>query len=114
MAANVPAEILMDADEMGDAALAGLDNGETVTIPLPPDMADWKADETERRNMAPRLSLSSPAARHGVSAYSRKLRFPPQVLWTRLCGPPGLEFAVAGKKLASIGEEASENQCRAS
>ena len=31
----------MDADEMVDAALAGLDIGEVVTIPSLPDMAEW-------------------------------------------------------------------------
>ena len=39
--AAMPADRLMDVDEMVDAALAGLDMGEAVTIPSLPDMADW-------------------------------------------------------------------------
>ena len=58
-----------DAEEMVDAALAGLDRGETVTIPSLPDVADWKAYETARQKLFPNLSLSSPAARyHATSA----------------------------------------------
>src|SRR4029077_14245751 len=37
---NVPSEILMDVDDLVDAALAGLDLGEPVTIPSLPDAAD--------------------------------------------------------------------------
>jgi len=58
----------MDADEMVDAALAGLDRGETVTIPSLPDIADWEAYEAARQNIIPKLSLSSPAARYRVTA----------------------------------------------
>jgi short-subunit dehydrogenase len=54
---------------MVDAALAGLDRGETLTIPSLPDVADWKAYETARQKLFPNLSLSSPAARyHATSA----------------------------------------------
>ncbi len=42
--ATLPEGIVMDADEMVDAALAGLDRGESVTIPSLPDMADWEAN----------------------------------------------------------------------
>ena len=35
----------MPVDELVDAALAGLDQGETVTIPSLPDTADWDALE---------------------------------------------------------------------
>jgi uncharacterized protein len=37
------ARILMDVEDMVDAALAGLDRGESVTIPSLPDVADWEA-----------------------------------------------------------------------
>ena len=54
---------------MVNAALAGLDRGETVTIPSLPDVADWKAYETARQKLFPNLSLSSPAAGyHATSA----------------------------------------------
>ena len=39
--AGMPADRLMDADEMVDAALAGLDMGEAVTIPSLPDLNEW-------------------------------------------------------------------------
>jgi short-subunit dehydrogenase len=58
----------MDVDEMGDAALVGLDRGERVTIPSLPDIADWEAYEAARQKMIPKLSLSSPAARYGANA----------------------------------------------
>ena len=63
--ASLPPSILMDADDMVDAALAGLDRGESVTIPSLPDVADWEAYEAARQKMIPRLSLSAPAARYG-------------------------------------------------
>lgn len=61
---GVPAEITMRADDMVDAALAGLDLGETVTIPALPDMADWTAYEAARETLVPNLSRSAPAARY--------------------------------------------------
>jgi short-subunit dehydrogenase len=53
-------------DDMVDAALAGLDRGETVTIPSLPDIAQWEAYEAARQKMIPNLSLSLPAARYGI------------------------------------------------
>jgi len=53
---RLPGEIVMQADEMVDAALAGLDQGELITIPSLPDMADWDAYETARQNLIPKLS----------------------------------------------------------
>jgi len=63
---NVPAAILMSAEDMVDAALAGLDQGELVTIPSLPDAADWAAFEAARQALAPNLSRTEPAARYGV------------------------------------------------
>lgn len=60
----LPAEIVMDADEMVDAALAGLDQGELVTIPSLPDIIDWKRFEDARGALAPNLSLQHAAARY--------------------------------------------------
>ena len=62
---SLPPEMLMEVDKMVDAALAGLDHGETVTIPSLPDMADWDAFEAARLNLGPNLSRSFPAARYG-------------------------------------------------
>jgi uncharacterized protein len=66
--ASLPPSMLMDVDDMVDAALAGLDRGESVTIPSLPDMADWEAYQAARQRMVPNLSRSAPAARYGVNA----------------------------------------------
>jgi short-subunit dehydrogenase len=67
---HLPSEIVMQADDMVDAALAGLDLGEHVTIPSLPDAADWDAYEAARQTLIPNLSLNVPAARYrtGVTA----------------------------------------------
>lgn len=62
--AAMPPEMLMEVDEMVDAALAGLDQGEEVTIPALPDVGEWQAATAARLKMAPRLSLQHAAARY--------------------------------------------------
>ena len=64
----LPAQIVMRADDMVDAALAGLDQGELVTIPSLPDAADWQSYEAARQKLMPNLSLSVPAARYRARA----------------------------------------------
>jgi short-subunit dehydrogenase len=66
--ATLPASILMDVDDMVDAALVGLDRGESVTIPSLPDIADWEAFEGARKKLIPNLSLRVPAARYRAGA----------------------------------------------
>lgn len=61
---TLPEGMLMDVDKMVDAALAGLDRGESITIPSLPDLADWESYESARQHMIPKLSLSSPAGRY--------------------------------------------------
>lgn len=63
---HVPSEIVMSAEDMVNAALAGFDLGEGVTIPSLPDAADWEAYEAARQNLIPNLSRSVPAARYRV------------------------------------------------
>jgi short-subunit dehydrogenase len=63
---NLRAGSVMSAEDLVDAALAGLDQGETVTIPSLPDKAEWDAFETARRAMSGRLSSAIPAARYGI------------------------------------------------
>ncbi len=65
---NLPQSIVMSADDLVDAALAGLDQGELATVPSLPDAAQWTAFESARTALAPNLSHSSPAARYGVRA----------------------------------------------
>ncbi|MGH6777371.1 MAG: SDR family NAD(P)-dependent oxidoreductase [Bradyrhizobium sp.] len=63
----MPADRLMGADEMVDAALAGLDIGEAVTIPSLPDMTEWSQFNDARLAMGPNLSLAHAAKRyHGT------------------------------------------------
>jgi len=64
---NLPQEIVMSAEDMVDAALAGLAMGEIVTIPALPDLADWNALESARDALKPGLSRTSPAARYQVA-----------------------------------------------
>jgi short-subunit dehydrogenase len=63
-ASQIPADMVMEAGEMVDAALSGLDQGELVTIPSLPDAAEWDAFVAARHVMAPNLSRSTAAARY--------------------------------------------------
>ena len=54
----------MSTGDMVDAALAGLDQGELITIPALPDDADWQAYEAARQKLLPNLSRKTPAARY--------------------------------------------------
>jgi uncharacterized protein len=65
---NLPAEWVMTTEDMVDASLAGLDQGEFATIPSLPDAADYEAYEKARLALAPNLSRKAPAARYGVGA----------------------------------------------
>ena len=65
---GLPAEVVMNADDMVEAAIAGFELGEIITIPSLPDVADWETYEAARQNLIPKLSLSSPAGRY-VSAH---------------------------------------------
>ncbi len=57
----------MPAGEMVDAALAGLDQGEFITLPSLPDLANWNAYESARQALFPNLSRSSAAYRYRVA-----------------------------------------------
>lgn len=61
---NLPSAIVMKPDDLVDAALAGFDQGEVVTIPALADVADWDAYEAARQKMMPNLSLSAVAPRY--------------------------------------------------
>jgi short-subunit dehydrogenase len=62
-----PDSAVMSAEDMVDAALAGFDLGETVTVPSLPDTADWQAFTAARMALIPNLSHKKPAARYAVS-----------------------------------------------
>lgn len=57
-------ERIMDVGDLVDAALAGFDRKELVTIPPLPDDAQWGAFEAARLAMQPNLSLRRPAIRY--------------------------------------------------
>ncbi|MBR0839936.1 SDR family oxidoreductase [Bradyrhizobium liaoningense] len=63
---QLPAQIVMSADDLVDASLAGLDLGETVTIPSLPDKAEWDRHETARLAMTDKLSSAIPAPRYNL------------------------------------------------
>jgi uncharacterized protein len=63
---NLPSKTVMQSNDLVDAALAGFDQGELVTIPSLPDAADWAAYERARQNLMPNLSLSSVPARYRI------------------------------------------------
>ena len=63
---NLPTAIVMSAADLVDAALAGLDQGETITIPSLPDKAEWEAFDAARRAMSGKISSSVPASRYNI------------------------------------------------
>lgn len=65
---SLPAEMVMEAEELVDAALAGLDAGEDVTIPSLPECADWDSFNAARGRLGPNLSRQHAAARYGQTA----------------------------------------------
>ncbi len=64
---NLPKDIVMSAEDLVDTALAGLDQGEIVTIPSLPDIAEWDRFEAARRAMSGNLSRTVPARRYNIA-----------------------------------------------
>jgi len=64
---QLPPSMVMDVADLVDAALAGFDQGELVTIPSLPDPAAWEAFTASRLALAPNLSHNKPASRYGVA-----------------------------------------------
>lgn len=69
---HLPAAIVMSADDMVDAALAGLDQGEVITIPSLADKSELDSYEAARRAMSGKLSSAVPAPRYGIGANAPK------------------------------------------
>jgi short-subunit dehydrogenase len=63
---DLPPEIVMDVDEMVDAALAGFDQGEGVTLPSLPDVGDWQRLVKAREDLLPNLSRKHSAPRYKI------------------------------------------------
>ncbi|WP_428333021.1 SDR family NAD(P)-dependent oxidoreductase [Novosphingobium sp.] len=60
----MPADMVMSADDLVDAALLGFDRGETVTIPPLHDLAGWDAMQAARIGLAGQLSRREVASRY--------------------------------------------------
>lgn len=58
---------VMDVSDLVDAALAGLDQGELVTIPSLPEKADWEKLQAARFALGPNISHNKPAARYAAT-----------------------------------------------
>ncbi|MFE0515246.1 SDR family NAD(P)-dependent oxidoreductase [Streptomyces sp. NPDC058964] len=61
---SLPQGWVMSADDMVDAALAGLDAGEFVTLPALPDIEMWDSYQAARQALSGSLSNSRPAERY--------------------------------------------------
>jgi short-subunit dehydrogenase len=61
---HLPQASVMSAEDLVDAALAGLDQEEFITIPALPSAADWEAFEAAREALLPNLSRATPAERY--------------------------------------------------
>jgi short-subunit dehydrogenase len=61
---NLPKELVMTAEDLVDAALAGFDLGETITVPSLPESSDWDSFDAKRKALGPNLSRTTPAARY--------------------------------------------------
>ena len=63
---QLPPSTVMSAEDMVDAALVGLDQGELVTIPGLLDGDEWTRFEAARRALSQRFGNSAPAPRYGI------------------------------------------------
>lgn len=61
----------MSADNLVDAALAGLDQGEIVTIPGLQNAADWDTWEADRKTLGAKFWNADPAPRYGVGKLAK-------------------------------------------
>jgi short-subunit dehydrogenase len=69
---KLPASIVMSVEDMVDAALVGLDQGERVTIPGLHDGDEWTRFEAARRAISQRFGNSVPASRYRIGAAARQ------------------------------------------
>ena len=63
---NLPASIVMSPEDMVDAALVGLDQGEVVTLPSLHDGDQWTRFEAARRAIAKQFGNSTLASRYRI------------------------------------------------
>ena len=65
--AQKTASITMSAEDLVDAALVGLDQGELVTIPGLHEVELWTRWEADRKEISPKFRNSKPAPRYGLA-----------------------------------------------
>lgn len=65
---KLPPSIVMSPEDVVEAALAGLENGELVTIPPLQDDEEWTRYEAARRAISDQFGHSQPAPRYRVHA----------------------------------------------
>jgi short-subunit dehydrogenase len=70
---KLAAGTVMSTEDMVDAALAGLDQGEVVTIPPLQDGDDWTRFDAARRAFAPKVANSAPAPRYRTATPTRQI-----------------------------------------
>ena len=63
---NLPPSIVMSTEDMVDAALVGLDQGELVTIPSLREGDEWTGFEAARRAISGKFGNSQPAPRYQI------------------------------------------------
>jgi len=65
---NLDPETVMSTDDLVDAALAGLDQGETVTLPSLEDASLWETFDTVRIKMFHAAQTKKAASRYGLAS----------------------------------------------
>jgi hypothetical protein len=65
--AQKTASITMSTEDLVDAALVGLDQGELVTIPGLHEVELWTRWEADRKEISPKFRNSKPAPRYGLA-----------------------------------------------
>src|SRR5258707_12270024 len=68
---DLPPSIVMTPQDMVDAALAGLDQGELVTLPSLQDGEEWTRFEAARRAISKQFGNSQPAPRYRIISTAR-------------------------------------------
>jgi uncharacterized protein len=63
---KLPPSIVMSTEDMVDAALVGLDQGELVTIPSLHEVDEWNRFEAARRAISEKFGNSRPAPRYEI------------------------------------------------
>ena len=63
---HLPGEIVMTAEDMVDASLAGFDQQELITIPALENVVEWERYDEARKALGPGLSRKDAAARYGL------------------------------------------------